>query len=140
MPEYDPAPPPVRPWWRPDQPFANDYNDPRTAEQLSIDQRRVRPQVVNLGRRGVDASVRRLLVTELLARRAAHPDWVQFEPVPSERGYDMLVAKGELLLRAEALQDARVAGYVASLPFQDPLPIAGLDNRVVRLRDGRDGH
>jgi subtilisin family serine protease len=138
--EYTPPPPPERSWWRPDQPFADDYHDPRTSEQLTTDQRRVRPQVVNLGRRGVDASVRRLLLAELLQRRAAHPELVQFEAVPSERGYDMLVARGELLLRTEALQDARVAGYLASLPFHEPVPVAGLDNRVVRLRDGHDGY
>src|SRR6266496_6488330 len=90
VPGPDQAPEPERPWWQPDQPFADDYSDARPAEQLAVDQRRVRPQVANLGRRGLDPSVRRLLLADLQRRRTERGA-PEFEAVPSERGFDMLV-------------------------------------------------
>jgi hypothetical protein len=140
-PEHTPGQLPA--WWDPEQPFVDDYPDTRSAQQLSDDQHRVRRQVVNLGLRGQDASIRRELVRAIIQRRnvrlarAAEPNRQLFEPVLSERGFEMLVAGGELLIRSEALEDPRVQEFLDAVPFgQDEGErefIDGLDGRVVRL-------
>lgn len=120
-------------WWNPDQPLADDFPDQRTPEQLVEDQHSVRRQVDNLGARGQDPSVRRLLLDELLRRRASREE-VQLTPVPSDQGYVVLVVQGELLIRTSALQDSRVEAFLAGLPFAtERVPVAELDNRVTRL-------
>jgi hypothetical protein len=123
-------------WWDPDQPFADDYPDQRSWEQQAEDQRTVRRQVGNLGLRGQDESVRRELAEGLLRRRVARDEPMRYVPVmSSQRGFDMLVVGGELLIRRTALDDARVEAYLRTIPFDEREDIEGLDNRVVRLRN-----
>jgi subtilisin family serine protease len=123
-------------WWDPEQPYVDDYPDERTYEQLVDDQHNVRRQVDNLGPRGQDASVRRELANALVRRRNEREGYpARLVPIPSGRGFEMLVTEGELLIRTEALDDPRVDTFLKTIPFppENRETIAGLDNRVTRL-------
>jgi subtilisin family serine protease len=120
--------------WTPGHPFGDDYPDPRSAEQLVSDQRTVRRQLTNLDLRGQDESVRRELLNQLKGRRVGRGDLVQLEEIPSHRGYDMLVARGELLVRREHADNPNVQAFLEPYGFSAMI-VDELDGRVVRFRN-----
>jgi subtilisin family serine protease len=114
------------------------YPDPRTPEQIVHDEQRVRRQITGLGRRGQDPSLRRLLLASLAKRRRPRDDQpgpeepVQFDTVKGLRDFDLLVARGELLLRTRTLDDGRVRRFLAPYELTEQ-PVAELDGRITRL-------
>jgi hypothetical protein len=114
------------------QPFPGDYADPRSPEQLAADQRAVRRQLSNLERRGQDDSVRRELLSQINTRRGDRTDLIRLEPIPSRRGFDMLVARGELLVRREHADDPNVRAFLETYRFARE-DVDALDGRVARL-------
>jgi Subtilase family len=120
-------------YWTPGHPFGDDYPDPRSAGQLAGDQRAVRRQLANLDLRAQDESVRRELVNQIKRRRSLRDDLVQFEEIPSRRGYDMLVSRGELLVRREHADNPNVEGFLEPYGFFRTI-VEELDGRVVRFR------
>jgi hypothetical protein len=127
------------PWQpgEPGRPFTGDYQDSRTAEQLALDQQRVRRQVSNLERRANDASLRRELLTHLRRRRAERPDMVQIEPIPGPRGFELLVAEGELLIRTQHADNPSVHSYLQDYPCERQdldANLRELEGRVTRYR------
>jgi subtilisin family serine protease len=123
-------------WQTPGTPFPEEYQDPRTAEQLATDRSEVSRQVEDLTRRRRLVGYRRELVKTLQQRRSGR-DVPQFYPV--ERGetteddrFDTLLAVGELLVRSEHVNEPSVQGFAQTYGFSQ-VPVACLDGRVVRL-------
>ena len=118
-----------------DRPSASGYGpeDPRSCEERLEDLHRIYEQVGNINRRQGDATVRNDLIRQLQQRRRGRSDLVQFDAVPDPRGEVVLIVRGELLIRADALQrDERVRRLIEAYRLR-PVPIEGLDNRLVRL-------
>lgn len=118
-----------------DRPSALSYGpeDPRSSEERLEDLHRISEQVGNINRRLGDAAVRNDLIRQLRQRRMGRTDLVQFDPVPDPRGDTVLIVRGELLIRADALrQDERVRRLIEAYRLT-PEPIECLDNRLVRL-------
>jgi hypothetical protein len=120
--------------WTQGHPFGDDYADPRSPGQRNTDQRAVRRQLSNLDLRGQDESVRRELLSQLKGRRTGRRDLVQLEEIPSRRGYDMLVARGELLVRREHADNPDVRAFLEPYGFSSMI-VDELDGRVVRFRN-----
>jgi Subtilase family len=116
------------------QPSDSSYGpeDPRTCEERLEDLHRIYEQVGNINRRQADPAVRDDLIRQLQRRRAGRTDLVQFDPVPDPRGEVALIVRGELLIRAEALQNPRAQRLIAAYDLR-PRPVECLDNRLVRL-------
>jgi len=107
--------------------------DPRTCEQRLQDLRRIARQVGSVNRRQANPAVRYELISQLQQRRARRDDLVQFDLVPDPRGDEVLVVRGELLMRASALDDEHVRRILAAYDLQAE-PVDCLDGRLVRLR------
>lgn len=113
-------------------PFADDYVDPRTPEQLAADRRRVCRQVTGLGRSKAEESFRRELTAEVQHRRGDRSDLVQFDLVQDRRGRPVAVVRGELLVRSDITEDTGVMSTLGRYGF-DSRPVAALDDRLLRL-------
>jgi len=113
--------------------------DPRTCEERLADLRQIYRQVGNVNRRQQDAAVRNELISQLQQRRGQRDDLVQFDVVPDPKGDEVLVVKGQLLMRASALENERVRRVLAGYGLK-PEPVDCLDNRLVRIAvPGADG-
>ena len=113
------------------QPSGSSYGpaDPRSYEERLADLHTIYDQVCNINSRQGDSAVGDDLIRQLQERRA-ETDLVQFDPVADARGDMVLVVRGELLIRAEALEDhgPLIAAYCAQTHY-----VECLDNRLVRL-------
>jgi hypothetical protein len=107
-------------------------HDPRSAEQRLTDLRRIYQQVGTVGRLQNDAAVRHDLIRMLRTRRAGKEDLTQFEVVSDPLGGEVLVVKGELLMRATALENESVRALLGAYGLE-PDFVGGLDDRVARL-------
>lgn len=115
--------------------------DPRRAEERLEDLHRIYEQVSNINRRLNDTAASEDLIRILQERRAPEnrrqrPEdvpLIQFDPVPDPQGDTVLVARDELLVRAEALRERHVQSLIDGYGLQVE-PVYGLDNRLVRLR------
>ncbi|MGH4018636.1 MAG: S8 family peptidase [Pseudonocardiaceae bacterium] len=106
--------------------------DPRSCEERLEDLHRIYEQVGNINRRRDDSAVRNDLIRLLQERRAGRADLVQFDPVPDPQGDVVLIIRGELLIRAAALEEQRARRLTAAYGLE-PQPVECLDNRLVRL-------
>lgn len=107
-------------------------DDQRGCEERLEDLRRIYDQVGSLNRRLNDTAVRNDLIRLLQQRRARRANLVQFDPVSAPQHDVVLVVRGELLVRAGTLEDQRFSSLIAAYGLT-PVPIEGLDNRLVRL-------
>lgn len=118
--------------------------DPRSCEERLVDLRRIHEQVRNINRRQSNVAVRDNLIRRLQVRRAPENcgdrsddrDLPQFDAVPDERGDVALVARGELLIRAEAwsaLSECRRQSLIEDNGLSEEY-VSCLDDRLVRLR------
>src|SRR3712207_3831069 len=91
------------------QPYESSYGpvDPRSCEERLEDLHTISEQVGNINRRQGDAAVHADLIGQLQRRRAERADVVQFDPVLDPRGDAALIVRGELLIRAEAVEQRR---------------------------------
>jgi len=122
------------------QPARSSYGpaDPRSFEERLADLHTIHDQVGTITSRQGDSAVGDHLIRELQERRA-QSNLVQFDPVTGARGDTALVVRGELLIRAEALEDQR--GLIEEYCTQTH-HVECLDNRLVRLmaRDADCSH
>ncbi|MGH3914339.1 MAG: S8 family peptidase [Pseudonocardiaceae bacterium] len=125
-----------------DQPSESRFGpaDPRRSTERLEDLHRISEQVGNINRQLNDTTVSNDLIRVLQERRAPENRLgrredlvpVQFDPVPHPRGDIALVARGELLIRAEALPEDRARSLTENYGLQVQ-PVEGLDNRLIRL-------
>lgn len=114
--------------------------DPRSCEERLVDLNSIYEQVSNINRRLNDPSLRDDLIRLLQERRAPENRddtcddlvAVQVDPVPDPLGDVVLVARNELLIRAEAAQECRVQSLIKAYCLEAQ-PIDCLDGRLVRL-------
>ena len=87
------------------------YDDPRTPEQRDAERRMVGAQIRSLAAPRTNNWYQRRLLAELQSRRAPLADRgvLQFDIVPGPRGFPVLIAAGELLIRREALTSDKIA-------------------------------
>ena len=113
------------------QPAGSSYGpaDPRSYQERLADLHTIHEQVCTITSRQGDSAVGDDLIRQLQERRA-ETDLVQFDPVADARGDMVLVVRGELLIRTEALKDHErlIAAYCAQTHH-----VECLDNRLVRL-------
>lgn len=113
--------------------------DPRGCEERLEDVHRIYEQVGNINRRQFDPAVRNDLIRWLVRRRAGRADVAQFDPVPDGTGDVVLVARDELVVRAEVVADRRARALIASYGLEIE-PVECLGSRLVRLvASGSDG-
>lgn len=117
-----------------DQPSDSHFGpeDPRNCEERLEDLHRIYEQVGNINRRLNDAALGGDLIRMLQERRAGREDLVQFDPVPDPQGDVVLLVRGELLIRAEALEDPRTRALIDTYGLETQY-VDCLDNRLVRL-------
>ena len=108
--------------------------DPRQKEQRLSDKDSVRRQTAGLGRAPRQDAYRRVLLTSVQARRAGRPDHRPFSLVESRHGPGTGVVRGELLVRADAVDDESLLEALAPYGFTSA-PIEELSGRVLRLSD-----
>jgi subtilisin family serine protease len=119
-------------WPNPGHPFPpQDYRDPRTDQQRAADRVEIARQVADLVRRRENQPYRRELVRTLRQRRAGRSE-VQLYPFERSGRFETLLTVGELLVRREAVNQPVVQGFSQTYGFR-PVPVARLENRVVRL-------
>jgi subtilisin family serine protease len=108
--------------------------DPRPDQQRLSDKDSVRRQTAGLGRAPRQDAYRRVLLTAVQARRADRPDRRPFSLVELRHGLGTGVVRGELLVRADAVDDASLLDALAPYGFT-AAPIEELSGRVLRLSD-----
>jgi hypothetical protein len=108
--------------------------DPRPDQQRLSDKDSVRRQTAGLGRAPRQDAYRRVLLTSVQARRANRPDRRPFSLVELRHGLGTGVVRGELLVRADAVDDASLLDALAPYGFT-AAPIEELSGRVLRLSD-----
>ena len=106
--------------------------DPRDCDERLVDLRQIYQQVGSINRLQHDPGVRHDLIRLLQDRRAQREDLVQFDVVPDPQGGEVLVVRGELVMRAAALEDDHVQPLLKAYELR-PDFVECLDNRVVRL-------
>ncbi|MDQ3424079.1 MAG: S8 family serine peptidase [Actinomycetota bacterium] len=116
-----------------------DHLDPRDAAQRLADRDGVRRQAVGLGRAPWQDAYRRVLLTAVQGRRADQSGHQAFQLFTPERGQQVGVCHGELLVRSDAARDAALLEALKPYGFNPPTPLAGLKGRVLQL-DGCDPH
>ena len=104
--------------------------DPRTSEQRLDDRRRIAAQVTKLSSRASEPGFDAHTVELVRRRRDRRPDVVQFDTIPDRHREGTLAVIGELLIRAEGLDDAQDLIATQQLASE---PVPELDDRVVRL-------
>jgi subtilisin family serine protease len=113
--------------------------DPRTCEHRLADLRQIYKQVGNINRHLQDSTLRRELIRMLQDRRAQRPDLAQFDVVTDPLGGEVLVVRGELVLRTAVLERAGVQPLLDAYHLTWEA-VEGLDGRLVRLTvPGADG-
>ena len=81
--------------------------DPRTPEQRLEDLRRISSQVTKLSARLSDTGFGTHAVDVVKSRRGRRTDVVQFETIPDSHNESTLAVVGELLISAEAVDEAQ---------------------------------
>jgi hypothetical protein len=104
--------------------------DPRTAEQRLEDLGRIAGQVAKLSSTLFEPGLDLRTVDVVQSRRDGRTDVVQFETIRDRHDQPTLAVVGELLIRAEAVDDAQDLIATERLTQSQ---VRELDNRVVRL-------
>ena len=112
--------------------FRNDYADPRDAGQRLADKDGVRRQAVGLGQTAAQDGYRRELLAAMQGRRAARSDLLAFHLTKDPAGREVAVVSGDLLVRSDTRNDARLIRALAPYGFQ-VTPVEALQGRVLRL-------
>jgi hypothetical protein len=118
-------------------------SDPRRDLDRLKDLGRIYQQVGNINRRHNDPGVQGQMIQLLQQRRAARREALgadqrqltEFDELRDARGDRVLVARSELLVRAEALEDRQFSKLLDTIEHTRE-PVECLEDRVIRLRVG----
>jgi len=105
--------------------------DLKDCEHRQDDLRTIRKQVANFDRRRRDPEWRREII-RLAQQRRKDTDLVQFDVLPEPGGEQLLVVRGELLIRADAFDD-RARRIATQYGLNNYEAVDCLKRRVIRL-------
>lgn len=107
-------------------------DDPRTDPQRQADHQEIDRAVALISKRGHDGAYRQELLRSLRERRKGRDDLVQFDVLDDPRGDEVLVVRGQLLVRSDEVGGDHVRELVDRFGLEEE-PVDCLDGRVFSL-------